>query len=121
MSDATKPPSPAAPNPSTQAAPEQKAPTPQERLKKLEDEVAELEKKFGTFSLDSVNQLKTQNTEYESLKKRITVIQAKLYLVHSTAFQASDVNRQLTDLKEAAVAFFTQMKVNPDQWKNLGS
>jgi hypothetical protein len=105
----------------TQPPEQKKPPTIQEKIAAIEVEISELEKKCGSFSMTALTQLKEQNLEYEGQLKRLNLLHARLHAVSITPFQAGDLTVLTTGLKEAAIALFTQMKVNPDQWKNLGS
>ena len=105
-----------------------KTPTPptepvstQDKVKALESEIALLEKKCGSFSPEILTQLKAANAEFEAAQKRLLELATLLSGLSTSPSRESDLVLQARSIKEAAVSFFTLMKVNPDQWKNLGS
>jgi hypothetical protein len=109
--------------PAAAAAPAQteKKPSLAEQVRALDQEVQQLEKRLSQFSPDLVNQLKTRQQELEEGLKILNEINSRMSAVFCSPLRESDLALEIQALKESAVAFFTQMKVNPDQWKNIAS
>lgn len=114
--------------PATQA-PSQQAPAPtpdkkqalRTRISELEVRVAELEKIEQALNPELFTQLKAANDDFLKANTRLTEWIQTLNGLLEKPLREGDASRNIRALREAAVQFFTQTKVNPELWKNLGS
>jgi hypothetical protein len=104
------------------------APDPNEKKQALRARISELEAKVKTLealaiTLDpaEAEALKSANQDFEKSISRLKSMVRQLMGLLTAQLRESDQLRELRGVREAAIQFFTQMKVNPDQWKNLGS
>lgn len=107
--------------PASQVPPADRKEQIRKRIKELGEIIPPLEKKCAAFDPAEVALLKAANQDLEKSIQELSTLLVKISKVTSGSLLEADLARELRGLKESATLFFTQMKVNPDQWKNLGS
>jgi hypothetical protein len=114
-------------SPANQAPQQTDAPAPDKkqvlrsRIAALEARVTELEKIEKALNPELFTRIKTANEDFLKANTRLTEWIQTLTGLLEKPLREGDASRNLRALREAAAQFFTQTKVNPDLWKNLGS
>jgi|GEM_PF-2834408 len=115
-------------DPSAQPSPQQPtAPAPDKkqalrtRIAELEARVVELEKIEQALNPELFTKLRSANEDFIKANTRLAEWIQTLTVLLERPIREGDASRNLRALREAAAQFFTQTKVNPDLWKNLGS
>ena len=114
-------------SPANQAPQQADAPAPDKkqvlrsRIAELEARVTELEKIEKALNPELFTRIKTANEDFLKANTRLTEWIQTLTGFLEKPLREGDASRNLRALREAAAQFFTQTKVNPDLWKNLGS
>ena len=91
------------------------------RANELENKVRALEALAASLDPGEAEALKSANQEFERSLPKLQSLVLQLASLLTAQLREADQTRELRGIREAAIQFFTQMKVNPEQWKNLGS